>query len=175
MRKIAFTGHRLSKLPFTDESDPRCAELQRKLFCEAQKHLQPDQTVFLSGMANGVDLWAAEAVVLLKNAFPLHDIQLWAVVPYRRQMASWPKALQDRYQEILSQADKVILISEEYTPACLHQRNQRLVDEADHLIAVYDGKQAGGTKETIDYARKKGLDITIIEPYEEVESIAPVH
>ena len=100
----------------------------------------------------------------MKNAFPLHDIQLWAVVPYRRQSASWPKALKERYQEILSQADKVILISEKYTRACLHQRNQRLVDEADHLIAVYDGKQAGGTKETIDYARNKGLDITIIEP-----------
>lgn len=56
------------------------------------------------------------------------------------------------------------MISEEYTLSCLHERNRRLVDEADHLIAVYDGKQAGGTRETIVYARRKGLDITIIEP-----------
>ena len=48
---------------------------------------------------------------------------------------------------------------------CLHERNRKLVDEADHLIAVYDGKQPGGTRETIVYARRKGLDITIIEPY----------
>ena len=94
MRKIAFTGHRLDKLPYKDESDPNCAMLKRKLFCEAQKHLQPDQTIYLSGMANGVDLWAAEQVILLKNAFPMHDIQLWAVVPYRKQAASWNKACQ---------------------------------------------------------------------------------
>lgn len=164
MRKIAFTGHRLDKLPYKDESDPNCAMLKRKMFCEAQKHLQPDQTIYLSGMANGVDLWAAEQVILLKNAFPMHDIQLWAVVPYRKQAASWNKALRDRYQDILNEADKIILISEEYTLACMHVRNRRLVDEADHLIAVYDGKQQGGTRETIVYAQRKGLDITIIEP-----------
>lgn len=164
MKKIAFTGHRFSKLPYQDESDPRCAVLKRRLFCEAQKHLQADQTVYLSGMANGVDLWAAEAVILLKNAFPTHDIQLWAVIPYRKQAAAWPKALRDLYRDILSEADKVIMISEEYTLSCLHERNRRLVDEADHLIAFYDGKQAGGTRETIVYARRKGLDITIIEP-----------
>ncbi len=134
MRKIAFTGHRLDKLPYKNESDPNCATLKRKLFCEAQKHLLPDQTIYLSGMANGVDLWAAN------------------------------KALRDRYRDILGEADKVILISEEYTLACMHVRNRRLVDEADHLIAVYDGKQQGGTRETIVYARRKGLDITIIEP-----------
>jgi hypothetical protein len=46
----------------------------------------------------------------------------------------------------------------------MHMRNRRLVDEADHLIAIYDGKQQGGTCETIVYARRKGLDIAIIEP-----------
>ena len=164
MKKIAFTGHRFPKLPFQDETDPRCAKLKQRLFCEAQRHLQPDQTIYLSGMASGVDLWAAEAVILLKNAFPARDIQLWAVVPYKKQAASLPKALRDCYQDLLAEADKVIMISEDYTLVCLHQRNRRLVDEADHLIAVYDGKQAGGTRETIVYARRKGLDITIIEP-----------
>jgi len=164
MKKIAFTGHRLSKLPYRGESDPRCTQLKQKLFCEAQKHLQSDQTIYLSGMASGVDLWAAEAVILLKNAFPMHDIQLWAIVPYRKQASSWTKALQERYRELLEEADKVIMISEEYTLSCLHERNRRLVDEADHLIAVYDGMQTGGTRETIVYARRKGLDITIIEP-----------
>lgn len=38
-----------------------------------------------------------------------------------------------------------------------------MVDHATHLIAVYDG-QPGGTKSTLDYARRKGLEITIIEP-----------
>ena len=115
-------------------------------------------------MAYGVDLWAAEAVILLKNAFPIYDIQLWAVIPYKKQASSWPISRQKRYSEILGEVDRIIQISDEYTLSCLHQSNCRLVDEADHLIAVYDGKQMGGTRETIIYARRKGLDITIIEP-----------
>ena len=164
MKKIAFTGHRMIKLPYQSESDIRCIQLKRRLFCEAQKHLQADQTIYLSGMADGVDIWAAEAIIILKNAFPMRDIRLWAIIPYANQSKSWPFEQQQRYREVLAEVDKVIQISEEYNLSCLHQRNRRLVDEADHLIAVYDGKQPGGTRETIVYARKKGLDITIIEP-----------
>ena len=38
-----------------------------------------------------------------------------------------------------------------------------MVDLATHLIAVYDG-QKGGTKYTVDYAKKKGLFVSIIDP-----------
>ena len=42
-------------------------------------------------------------------------------------------------------------------------RNRYLVDHANFLIAVYDGKP-GGTQYTVEYARKKGLEIVQIEP-----------
>lgn len=114
-------------------------------------------------MARGVDTWAAEAVLQIKTVLPSRQIQLWAAIPYDRQAEAWSAAERDRYQSILKRADNVTYVGHEYTQDCLLDRNRYMVDSASHLIAVYDG-QPGGTKSTIDYARGKGLDITIIEP-----------
>ena len=38
-----------------------------------------------------------------------------------------------------------------------------MVENSSLLIALFDGK-SGGTKSTIDYAKKKGLKIVIIAP-----------
>ena len=64
---------------------------------------------------------------------------------------------------ILERAAHVEYISHDYYNGCLQKRNRYMVDHATHLLAVYDG-QPGGTASTIRYARKKGLEITIIEP-----------
>ncbi len=64
--------------------------------------------------------------------------------------------------------------SHEYFRGCLQKRNRRMVELATHMIAVYDGLP-GGTQSTIEYARKKGLDITIIEPKKEGMNNGTVH
>ena len=40
-------------------------------------------------------------------------------------------------------------------------RNQQMADNATHLIAFWDGKSKG-TKHMIDIAKKKGLDVEVI-------------
>ena len=42
-------------------------------------------------------------------------------------------------------------------------RNRYMVDHADTLIAVYGGG-AGGTKNTLEYAQRRGLQIAMISP-----------
>jgi hypothetical protein len=42
-----------------------------------------------------------------------------------------------------------------------HIRNREMVDYADALIAIWDGKSAG-TKGMIDYATKKGLKVYVM-------------
>lgn len=159
-----YTGYRPHKLPWGgNEADPRCDQLKKRLFCETLHLADEGVNVFLSGMARGVDIWAAEEVIKIRQVKISLGIELWAVIPYERQAEAWPIEEQERYQRILSKADKVIQISKEYTRSCLHERNRYMVDHASHMIAVYDGKP-GGTESTIGYARKKGLSITIIEP-----------
>lgn len=164
MSICAFTGYRPEKFPFGEnEADPRCEQLKQELFCEILRMTREGVNVFMSGMARGVDIWAAEAVLQIQNVKPSQKIELWAIVPYDRQPLAWSAKERARYQRILEQAARVEYISHDYYNGCLQKRNRYMVDHATHLLAVYDG-QPGGTASTIRYARKKGLEITIIEP-----------
>ncbi len=46
------------------------------------------------------------------------------------------------------------------------RRNEYMVDRAGYLLAVYDNDRSirSGTGMTVNYARKKGLPITLIHP-----------
>ena len=164
MSICAFTGYRPEKFSFGDnEADLRCEQLKQKMFCEILRMTREGVSVFMSGMARGADLWAAEAVLQIQNVKSSQKIELWAIVPYDRQPLAWSAKERARYQRILEQAAHVEYISHDYYNGCLQKRNRYMVDHATRLLAVYDG-QPGGTASTIRYARKKGLEITIIEP-----------
>lgn len=49
---------------------------------------------------------------------------------------------------------------------CYKKRNYYMVDHADCLLAVYDNERSvrSGTGMTVNYAKKKGLPITLIHP-----------
>lgn len=90
MSICAFTGYRPEKFPFGDnETDPRCEQLKQKLFCEILRMTREGVSVFMSGMARGADLWAAEAVLQIQNVKPSQKIELWAIIPYDRQSLAW--------------------------------------------------------------------------------------
>lgn len=54
--------------------------------------------------------------------------------------------------------NKVVYVSREYTPDCMHRRNRHLVDHSGTCIC-YLTRSTGGTAYTVDYARKRGLRI----------------
>lgn len=161
----AFTGYRpQKKFSFgNDERSLMCRSLKQRIFCEILKLTAEGTTTFITGMARGVDTWAAETVLQLKGIIPNREIKLWAAIPYARQAEAWAEEDQKRYYQILGQADRIEYISTAYYYDALRERNRWLVDHADCLLAVYDG-QPGGTKYTIDYARKMGLRIILINP-----------
>ena len=57
----------------------------------------------------------------------------------------------------------VILILLPYTSDCMHKRNRYMVDQADFIIAVWDGRPSG-TGKTVQYAQRQGKLVTIINP-----------
>ena len=71
---------------------------------------------------------------------------------------------QRRYRSILEQADSVTYASREYYDGCLIDRNHRLVEAAGLLLAVFNGARRSGTGATVNYARKLGREIIIIDP-----------
>lgn len=113
-------------------------------------------THFICGMANGCDMYCAEAVLKLKEEFP--DITLEAAVPFDGQESKWSADLKLRYREILINCNAVKLISDNYTRFCMMQRNRYMVDHSSILIACYNG-QYGGTWNTIKYAMNLDREI----------------
>ena len=118
-------------------------------------------THFISGMAIGVDMYAAEIVLGLKASYP--GITLESAIPCESQAAKWSEALRDRYFDIASKCDKETLIQTHYSPDCMDKRNRYMVDHADVLIAVWDGSPSG-TGKTVRYAHQQGKSVTIIDP-----------
>ena len=64
----------------------------------------------------------------------------------------------------MSQADTIEYVSHEYYDGCMIDRNHRLVESADLLLAVYNGVRRSGTGATVNYARKLGREIILINP-----------
>lgn len=89
----AFTGHRPQNLPFRfNESDKRCIALKkqlRKLIVQLIE--QHNVTHFISGMAIGVDMYAAEIVLDLKAKYP--HITLESAIPCETQATKWSEPL----------------------------------------------------------------------------------
>ena len=157
-----FTGHRPEKLPWGEnEHDPRCAALKRWLDEQVVECCRLGVDHFLCGMARGADLYFCESVLKAKEAWPL--IRLEAAVPCRTQADHWPEAEQARYRQLLEKCDLVTLVQEAYTPGCMMRRNRYMVERSKRIIAVYDG-YPGGTRNTLAYAMRQGLEVRILDP-----------
>ncbi len=63
---------------------------------------------------------------------------------------------------MLEKAYEVICVSDSYSRDCYKIRNRFMVDNASCLIGVVDDYKSG-TGQTIAYARRKGLELSVIK------------
>jgi len=161
-RCCAFTGYRLQKMPFGfDEEDARCEDFKKRLRTAIEDLIGHGYAHFISGGALGMDMFAAEAVLDLKRDYPW--IVLEMACPFDAQPAKWSSEYQDRYYRLMDEADITTHISRVYTRSCMFRRNRYMVDNADLLLAAYDG-QPGGTAMTVEYAKNTGTPVRIVAP-----------
>jgi uncharacterized phage-like protein YoqJ len=144
-----------------NENDVRCITLKQKLYDLAEAAYFSGVRHFICGMAMGCDLYFCEEVIRLRNEHM--DITLEAALPCEGQTNNWPEYMRNRYFGLVYQCDVETLVSREYSHDCMLKRNRYMVDHSSVLIAVFDGV-LGGTMQTINYARKKGLEIIQIRP-----------
>mgnify|MGYP001034652136 FL=1 len=163
MIACAFTGHRPKSFPWKyDETARGCVLLKEALLDQIKLLADRGVTDFLSGMALGADLWCAEIVLGLRKENPA--LLLRCILPCEGQEDKWPSSEQERYHSILRQADDVIYVNREYKTGCMLERNRYMVDRSSFLLAVYNGAVRSGTSATVNYARKIGREIIVIDP-----------
>ena len=150
-----FTGHRPERLENITEQ-----EVKKWLRTKIEEAVNDGYTDFISGMQRGVDIWAAEEVLKLreKNA----NIHLFAASAFKGMQNSWEESWKMRYVKIMNSADGKVYVSDKPGRAAFFKRNEWLVDHSSRVLAVYTGAP-GGTKETINYALKNGREVISIK------------
>lgn len=162
-RACAFTGHRPNKLPWRyDETDSRCVALKAVLTEQITALADAGVTQFLSGMAEATDTWSALSVLDLREKNPA--IKLHCILPCTAQAEKWSASSRVLYRSILERADSVVYVSRDYHKNCMLERNRFMVEHASTLLAVYNGVRRSGTGATVNYARKMGREIIVIDP-----------
>lgn len=157
--RICITGHRPNKMYGYNIYNSEWTSLKEKL---KNMLIENNCSEAITGMALGVDTVFALAVLELKEAG--YDIRLHCAIPCRNHSCKWVKESVDLYNDILSKADTVKLVSdEEYKPWLMQRRNEYMVDIADKVIAVWDGS-SGGTRNCVEYAERQGKEIIRIIP-----------
>ncbi len=161
---VCFTGHRPIKLPWGyNEEKENCIQFKKDLEKVIRNEINNGAEIFLTGMAEGFDMIAAEIVLKLIKEFP--NIKIIAVIPCKNQEKKWNISQQERYWNIVNQCDKRIILSENITKECFNQRNMFMVQNSHSCIACWNGKPSG-TGNTIRYAKEYSLKIKVINPEE---------
>ena len=156
-KRCCFTGHRPEKLFSRNEGlEAVEKEIKARLKIAVQEAIEDGLTTVITGMARGLDLWAA--VVVLEEREKNPDVKLICAVPFHGFEKRWNTNEQAHYQSVLEKADFVKIVCEHYSKSCFQIRNVFMVDRASRVIAAYNGT-AGGTRNTIAYAQKCGVSV----------------
>ena len=148
--RCCFTGHRPDKIELGEK------EIKPLLEKAIDKAISEGFVTFITGMAMGTDIWAAEIVLDRKKKNK--NLHLICALPHsgfenRRNFTE-----KIRFSKIIKKADLVKEINDHYFTGCYQVRNEWMVDRSNLGIAVFNG-QKSGTKNTVDYAIKKGINI----------------
>lgn len=154
LHRCCFTGHRPEKLNTSEK------EVKAALRKQIDQAVHDGFKVFITGMARGVDLWAAEIVLDLRKRNK--EIRLICAIPHDGFEARWSPSWQELYRYVLAEADLTRVISKGYHTGVYQVRNEWMVNHSTRVIAVFNG-QPSGTKNTIDYAYRQGVPVVLIE------------
>ncbi len=148
LHRCCFAGHRPNKMRFGEK------EIKPLLEKAIDKAVADGYVTFITGMAMGTDIWAAEIVLDRKKSNK--ELHLVCALPHpgfesRRSMAE-----RVRFNKIIKKADLIKKINDHYFTGCYQVRNEWMVDRSNLVISAFNG-QKSGTKNTIDYANRKGV------------------
>lgn len=151
-----FSGYRPEKFSFDIMHASAGLEMLRQELEQAVRAAAHDgYRLFVTGMSRGFDLWAAEAVLALRQELA---VGLLCALPFDGQPNRWEPAWKALHTQVLLQADLVHSLAHDYTPDCFYVRNRFMVEGCSRLICWHDGA-SGGTKFTLQCARRHGLEI----------------
>ena len=146
MRRCCFTGHRPQKLSRAE------IEIKADLESAIKEAISSGFCTFITGMAYGVDIWAGEIVVRLRESNP--ELHLIAALPFPDFSSRWSSDWKKRYDELLGEVDFVKTICPAYNAGAYQRRNEWMVSVSDVVISGVLHSW-GGAARTLEFAQRK--------------------
>ncbi len=167
---MSVTGHRPKDLFGYDEHIEGTQWILATLRSLVEAFMaRSSETVFVSGMALGVDQWWAEAAQSCGG-------RLHCYVPFAGQELAWKDpAARARYRHIGRRAEQVHYTRGEdqlrersfsEVRELLLARNDDMVSVADVVVAVWSGKRSGGTYHCLRSALRAGKRVLWVDPFQ---------
>lgn len=157
-KKVAFiTGYSAEKIFCNNEDKNLLHVAYTELYRLLLELYKQGYTHYYSGMSEGVDMLAANAVLDFKDEHP--DVRLVAVVPFKWQQERYSTTGKNDYKYICSEADEVVTLAEEFAGNNFYlRRNDYLVENCSTMVCYHDG-QCDVMAQAYNRAEKAGIPI----------------
>ena len=168
---LCITGHREKSIePYRDEriyTNMTVTAVKLMLYRFIDMAAERGYKNFISGLAVGTDLWAAEYILEKKKHSP--DLRLIGVMPYLRHAERFPAYYRELLCKVENGAEALLSVSTD--PSAIYSktasgknlyrdRNYFMVDHSSAVIAFLNkGAAFSGTSQTVNYACRQGVRV----------------
>ena len=153
-----FTGHRPEKLP----QGAAYERLRERAGLFIRILAEQGNDTFITGMARGFDLLAAE---LLLDDPTLTDARLICAIPYKGHINEMKTLAEKKlYERVYKAAAGRVYFFESYNKNCYRVRNSFMVNNSSHIIGYIrdENDTHSGTSQTLGMAKRYGIDTVLI-------------
>lgn len=166
LKRLVITGYKQHELGIFDDKNPGVQFIKKALENRLRVLLDEGlEWVIVSGQL-GIETWAAEVVLDLKEEFP--DLKYAVLTPFLEQESRWNEAKQEKYNMILEQADfHRSLTNRPYEASWQFiEKTKFFLRNSDGILIVYDEETDGSPKfikkEAEKYAEAHDYEVLII-------------
>lgn len=159
---VCFTGHRTEKFlnNIFLSKEVTINSIKTLLALMTADAYDRGARYFITGMANGIDLWAGELLLYMKCFLP--DVHIIAAVPHPNHERRFYANEKELLYRIGDEADAVICVSPSYTKWCFLKRNDYMLENSGAVLGVIHTDE-GGTAYTLKKASKMLIQRRMID------------
>ncbi|PNZ31418.1 Uncharacterized protein conserved in bacteria [Staphylococcus petrasii] len=146
MKTLYVTGYKSFELNIFKDDMPEVKYLKAFIKHKLLQYIDEGlEWVLIQGQI-GIELWAAEVVLDLKQTYP--ELKLGIITPFYGHTSKWNEVNQAKYNSIVEKADFLESVhhTEYEGPYQFKQTDQFMLDHTDMTLLIYDDEQEGSPK-----------------------------
>ena len=170
LKVLYITGYKNFELGVFDNKAKEVAFIKKGIQKRLENLIQEGlEWVIISGQL-GVELWAGEAVIELKQTYP--ELRLAILPPFLQHESNWNDKNKEYYLAIVSQADFVQPVSNQpyVNPIQFKNRDQFVLNKTDGALIFYDDEKEGSPqyfwKKAREHAQSHKYEVMQISFYD---------